>query len=359
MRTLKRECFTRDWIDQKSREIRTGNTFLEKCLHAFELLGRLQQEGLDFVFKGGTSLLLRLPDPKRLSIDIDIVSRESAARLERILGRCITTPFIGHDEDKRRHNRPPRRRHWNFGYNSISPGSCPEPYVILDVLEEDVLYNDVSEVEIRAPFIDADHAIRVRIPTIDNLLADKLTAFAPNTIGQEYGDTHPEKIAKHFFDIGELFDHAESMHVIRDVYHRIASAEINYRRNERGLDVSQCLDDTIETARLVAGLAIDQQLHPDNSPVLRRGIDQLSGHLIGIAFGPRDAAVATAKAAYLAAAIKHDNMQPLDQVRFDSARIAELADVAIETRPVLNRLKQISPEAFYYWAMTEKLTESD
>lgn len=80
MRTLQRECFTRDWIDQKSREIRTGNTFLEKCLHAFELLGRLQQEGLDFVFKGGTSLLLRLPDPKRLSIDIDIVSRESSAR---------------------------------------------------------------------------------------------------------------------------------------------------------------------------------------------------------------------------------------------------------------------------------------
>lgn len=355
MRTLKRECFTRDWIDQKSREIRTGNTFLEKCLHAFELLGRLQQEGLDFIFKGGTSLLLRLPDPKRLSIDIDIVSRESAVRLERILGRCITTPFTGHDEDERRHNHPPRRRHWNFSYNSISPGSCPEPYVILDVLEEDVLYSDVSEVDIQAPFINTDHTIRVKVPTIDNLLADKLTAFAPNTIGQEYGDTHPEKIAKHYFDIGELFNHAESMHVTREVYHRIASAEIDYRRNEKALDVNQCLNDTIETARLVAGLAIDQQFHPDNSPLLRRGINQLSGHLIGVSFGPRDAAIATSKAAYLATAIKHDNMQSLNQVRFDAAHIAELADASIESRPELNRLKAISPEAFYYWHITDQL----
>jgi hypothetical protein len=61
MRTLNRDSFRKDWIDAKSQEIRTGNTFLEKCLHALELLGRLQQEGLDFVFKGGTSLLLRLP----------------------------------------------------------------------------------------------------------------------------------------------------------------------------------------------------------------------------------------------------------------------------------------------------------
>jgi hypothetical protein len=357
MITLRRECFTREWIDRKSLEIRTGNTFLEKCLHAFELLGRLQQEGLDFVFKGGTSLLLRLPDPKRLSIDIDILCKERSDRLERILGECVSTPFTGHDEDARRHNHPPRRRHWNFSYHSISPDSCPEPYVILDVLEEDVLYNDVTEIEIQAPFIETDHAIRVKVPTIDNLLADKLAAFAPNTIGQKYGPTHPEKIAKHFFDIGELFDHAESIHEIKGVYRRIAAAEIGYRNNERALNINQCLDDTIETAQLVAGLAIGQQFHTDNSTLLRRGIDQLSGHLIGISFGPRDAAIATAKAAYLAAAIKNDNMRQIDRVRFDPSRIADLTNATIESRPVLNRLKAISPEAFYYWHLTAVLEQ--
>lgn len=350
MRTLAKECFSKDWIDAKSRELRTGNTFLEKCLHGFELLGRLQQEGLDFVFKGGTSLLLRLPTPKRLSIDIDVISRERPKRLERILKACVSTPFTAFAEDTRRHNRPPRRRHWNFSYQSISPGSCPEPFVILDVLEEDVLYADIEEVPIQTAFITPDHAVRVKVPTVDNLLADKLTTFAPHTIGQEFSDIHPEKIAKHYFDIGERFDHAESMHAIQGAYHRIAHAEISYRKTERTLTIDQCLEDTIETARLVSGLVIGQHYHPDKCRLLRRGMDQLSGHLIGLPFGPRDAAIAAAKAAYLAMSLKHDNMQPLSEIRFDPPRDMEALEKAtVGTFPELDKLKQVSPEAFYYW----------
>ena len=121
MRTLNRQCFDRAWIERESRGHRVGNTFFEKSLYAFELLGRLAEEGLDFVFKGGTSLLLRLPKPRRLSIDVDIVCRESSDRLVRILKNCATPPFTGQEEDERRHNRPPRRRHWNFHFDSINP----------------------------------------------------------------------------------------------------------------------------------------------------------------------------------------------------------------------------------------------
>lgn len=131
--------------------MKTGHTFLEKCLHAFELLGRLQQEELDFVFKGGTSLQLRIADPHRLSVGIDIVLRDP--RLERVLDSCVGPPFTRLEEDKRRHNRPPRRRHWNFHYNSINPEGSPEPYVILDVLEEDVLYPDVETIPIAGSFL--------------------------------------------------------------------------------------------------------------------------------------------------------------------------------------------------------------
>jgi len=41
MRTLQRQCFDKAWIESESRRHRTGNTFFEKCLYAFELLGRL------------------------------------------------------------------------------------------------------------------------------------------------------------------------------------------------------------------------------------------------------------------------------------------------------------------------------
>lgn len=40
---------------------------LEKCALALELVGRLRKEGLDFIFKGGTSLMLLFDAPRRPS----------------------------------------------------------------------------------------------------------------------------------------------------------------------------------------------------------------------------------------------------------------------------------------------------
>lgn len=354
MRTLNRECFDKVWIESESRRHRTGNTFFEKSLLAFELLGRLSEEGLDFTFKGGTSLLLRLPIPRRLSIDVDIVCREPADRLERVLKNCVGAPFTGLEEDKRRHNRPPRRRHWNFSYNSVNPKHCPEPYIILDVLEEDCLYADVAPVEIRTPFFTADHTIRVPVPTVDNLLADKLTAFAPGTIGQEYTDDHPEKVVKHLFDIGELLNAAEQLHTIQSVYDTIARAEIDYRQGE--WTVPDCLDSTIEAARLVTALAVDRNLHPENSVRLRRGIAELSGHLLGINFTSVDAAAAAGKAALLATLIKHGATgTPIPDLRYDSSKLAAIRVAKPLREPVFAKLAQVSPEAFYYWHTVEAL----
>jgi predicted nucleotidyltransferase component of viral defense system len=49
---------------------------LERSLYALTLLGRLVDSGLPFIFKGGTSLILHLPQIRRLSIDVDIVCGE-------------------------------------------------------------------------------------------------------------------------------------------------------------------------------------------------------------------------------------------------------------------------------------------
>lgn len=354
MRTLQRESFQASQIDAASRSIKTGNTFLEKCLHAFELLGRLQQEGIDFVFKGGTSLLLRIPDPHRLSIDIDIVCRDP--HLERVLDRCVGTPFTRLEEDKRRHNHPPRRRHWNFHYNSVNPDQCPEPYVILDVLEEDVLYPDVESIPIAASFLTVDHKILVSVPTVDNLLADKLTAFAPLTIGQPYSDDHPEKMIKHVFDIGELFNIAGSIHAVRDVYNIIAAAEIGYRGG--GYRPETCLDDTIEAARLITGLTVNQRFDTDRCELLATGIDALRGHLIGTDWNLRHAAIAAGKAALLAALIRQGTTaRPLDQLRFDSGKTAGLVGAQLSQFPGLNKLPGASPEAFYYWNLVDQVMQ--
>ena len=64
------QCFTSDWQARKREELGGCDpVLLEKTIHAFALLDALAARGLEFVFKGGTSLLLRLPRIRRLSID--------------------------------------------------------------------------------------------------------------------------------------------------------------------------------------------------------------------------------------------------------------------------------------------------
>jgi len=72
MRELIRpRCFTEKWHTSKARELSGDPVLVEKTIHAFALLGYLVQIKENFVFKGGTSLLLHVPEIKRLSIDID------------------------------------------------------------------------------------------------------------------------------------------------------------------------------------------------------------------------------------------------------------------------------------------------
>lgn len=60
---------------------------LERSLYALTLLGHLVESGLPFVFKGGTSLLLHLPQVRRLSIDIDIVCGERPEVVNDVVAR--------------------------------------------------------------------------------------------------------------------------------------------------------------------------------------------------------------------------------------------------------------------------------
>ncbi len=53
---------------------------LEKVYRAFLLLEGLSESGVDFVFKGGTAVMLLLDRAQRFSIDIDIIKEVSLER---------------------------------------------------------------------------------------------------------------------------------------------------------------------------------------------------------------------------------------------------------------------------------------
>jgi Nucleotidyl transferase AbiEii toxin, Type IV TA system len=134
-------CFTKDWQNAKRQELGGCDpVLLEKTIHAFALLDALSAQGLPFVFKRGTSLLLRVPHIRRLSIDADIYFQEPPEKLNPLLdGISRTKPFIRMTEDDRGEHRVPARRHFKFFYTPLDPNN-PAPFVLLDVVHERNVY---------------------------------------------------------------------------------------------------------------------------------------------------------------------------------------------------------------------------
>jgi hypothetical protein len=63
-----------DWLERASKNHRNADKILaEKVIRALLLLEGLIIQGIPFVFKGGTALMLHFSSTRRLSIDIDII----------------------------------------------------------------------------------------------------------------------------------------------------------------------------------------------------------------------------------------------------------------------------------------------
>lgn len=67
-----------------SKGIVTSIANLEKAIFCLEYVGQLQEEGLDFIFKGGSAIQTLLKDKwTRLSIDVDICTDASKRNLKK------------------------------------------------------------------------------------------------------------------------------------------------------------------------------------------------------------------------------------------------------------------------------------
>ena len=65
---ISRTCFERKWITTKHSKTNADPILIEKAIYALELLGILVENGINLIFKGGTGLMLLIPELKRLSI---------------------------------------------------------------------------------------------------------------------------------------------------------------------------------------------------------------------------------------------------------------------------------------------------
>jgi len=146
---------TREWIiAQQARLGMADPIILEKAIFALTLLDLLGRTDLDFVFKGGTALLLHLPRPNRLSIDIDIVCNAPKADFESALDALLPqSPFLRWNEQARGERGLPGRRHYRFHFQSPTQGQ--EMHILLDVVTEPNVLIHIVERPVNTAFLQS------------------------------------------------------------------------------------------------------------------------------------------------------------------------------------------------------------
>lgn len=349
------ECFTNEWIIAKLKEYGyPDKNIIEKVIRAFSLLDMLAASGCPFHFKGGSCLMLLLTDqPYRLSIDIDIIC-PPGTDIEVYLKKFQDYAFLKYESVRRvqRGTNIPKS-HSKFFYDiAYIAGSNQKGHILLDVLNEDCHYIETTRVPIVNPFIkmigDVDSVL---VPSVGDILGDKLTAFAPNTTGIPYfkGETDCSlEIIKQLYDIGRLFDKTSDLTITSQSFRKIAEVELSYRNLPN--HPSLIFEDIRQTALCMATRGKEGK---GDIGMLISGVGKIKSFMFQSNYSLERAIVDASKAAYVATCIESGNMIPAKY----SGDPHEIAD--LEIPPVLstrlNKLKRSLPEAYFYWAHTGRL----
>lgn len=336
-----------DWINKTAKEHKaTDRILVEKVIRALSLLEGLVIHEIPFVFKGGTALMLHLESPKRLSIDIDIIISEQIDDLEKQLDKIAKNQNFNKVElQQRKVDSKIKKAHYKFFYTPLHKTNKTEDYILLDILFEEIQYHKLIELPIYSQFVPImEELIMVKLPSIEDLLGDKLTAFAPNTTGIPYfkkEDSMSMEIIKQLYDIDTLFDKVEDLEVVKETFFRFAETELLYRyKNEIVDDV---LEDIYQTSLCIVTRGLDGE---GDFNELLLGIKRITGFILSKTYYIENAIVSASKAAYLAMLIRHD-VKTIE--KFSNS--IKMSDWII-SEPInkkINKLKKSNPEAFFYW----------
>ncbi|MGC9355237.1 MAG: nucleotidyl transferase AbiEii/AbiGii toxin family protein, partial [Mariniphaga sp.] len=106
---IDKKSHTTEWIIGLRSRLgkRIDPKLIEKVIYALTFLEQLRLNGLEFIFKGGTALLLATDSPRRFSIDIDIITREPESKIRDILDKISRLDmFIRWEDDNDRKHSP-------------------------------------------------------------------------------------------------------------------------------------------------------------------------------------------------------------------------------------------------------------
>lgn len=334
---------TIEWITDLRNRLgkRIDPKLIEKVIYALTFLEQLKMNELDFVFKGGTALLLATETPKRFSIDIDIITEEPEDKIKEVLNKISQlNMFIRWEDDSnRKHKSDAPIGHFKMFYKSVIDGN--EEPILLDLLYSPNPYPETKEYLIEHHWLaTTGKGTMVILPTFEAILGDKLTAFAPKTSGILYSKNSPVEIIKQLYDIAFLFDRITDISVVKISYAKIVQEEIGYRKLKLG--DNSVLDDTWEACYKLT----ERDTKSQEFKHLQLGIKNFTNFTID-RFSIEEAITAAAKGAYLVTLLRRKENQEIE--RFKNP--LEIKDWLIEDQIYnkLNKLKKTNPEAFFYW----------
>ena len=356
---------SKEWILKSCGKNKVNDpTLMEKTIRAFSLLEALARSGCPFLFKGGSALMLQLACTQRLSVDIDIVCPPGTDVISYLepyaeeygFGEIVPTERISRNNVPKTH----AKCYYQVSYitNTISEK------ILLDVLFEENWYSTIDTLPITSPFLQMNgEEYTVQLPSKDDLLGDKLTAFAPNTTGIPYlkkitrkDGTVEERdcsmeIIKQLFDIASLFDKIDNLSTARDTFLKIAPIELEYRGMDKD-NIQVILDDIYSTSLLICTGLYTKDTSEEYTR-LTKGIRRIHDLIISENYNHYSAIVNASKAAYISVLIG----KGINTIkRYDPT--INLRDIQIgePIPPAINKLKAIRPEAFFYWCEIEQLS---
>ncbi len=332
--------FTAQWLQEVMKSYRRNDPgIVEKTIMALALLEQLALENLQFVFKGGTSLILLLQNFNRFSLDIDILLRQRPLDLEKTFDRiCKRGVFSSWFEDSRKATNVPKS---HFGFVRESVIDQKERAVFVDILFQEFDSKALTKLPVKHAVVHtASPEISVTVPTVDWLLGDKLTAFAPNTTGIPYNVGKETEIIKQLFDIGILFDNLTDLGIVYTSFAENCAHEMGYR----GLSATTeaVLDDSLNTAITIAFRGTN---HKEDFQKLLRGIRGFRAFTFNNSYSLENAICSSAKVVYLIQLLKH---RETTVKRFIDSKDVEDLMITDPALNKLNKIKKTDPEAFFY-----------
>lgn len=294
---LTRENYTAEHIASLRASTGTDPSILERTVFAFGLLEAIRKVEMPFIFKGGTSLLVLLEQPRRLSTDIDIIV-ESGTDVDTYIEKAGTIfPFLRVEENRRKGDNDIEKRHFRFHFRS--PRTEKDISVLLDIVFESNPYLHISEKPIENSLLHSDgDALTVSVPSKNCILGDKLTAFAPHTTGIPFGKDKELEIIKQMFDCWTLIQELDDYETVAAVYDRVSLIELGYR----GLAITpaDALKDTIDSCLCIMGRG---GLRAEEYPLFLSGINAIQGHIFNGRLNGENAGLIACEVMYLASCL--------------------------------------------------------